>query len=257
MASDTEQPVASSSTKQAQDRPKYREPKYLRMVKPMVFDIAYTDCPDARIPSHVILPRHFLMANEGSRGSDEETVVAPKSDEAHRRYWKLVIGTYVMHYGKLIYNLDPKSLYRLRKFPAGYELYARPRLSGSQRTPDQYLFGFDRKGERVIMFDSPYAFVLHAISLCLGSTRSCPCKVCDDDMRQKDIRKVLREAAPFVTIPSVRQWKKRLGNENGGQRASPAAQEASPPAIGPPTGEELVKSEPVEDNIKAEVGISS
>lgn len=228
------------------------------MTNPPVFEITYSDFRDGRIPSNVILPRHTWLKQKEETDEGEDTVIAPKSDEAHRRYWKLVIGTYMMHYGKLIYNVDPAMLYRLRKFPKGYELYSRQRL-GDTRTADQYLFGFDRHGNREIVFDSPYAFVLHGISLVFGSTRHCPCKVCDDTMKQKDIRHVLREAAPQVKIPSIVQFKKRLApttRSSAGEPSQTAPVQQDQYVRNEAEPRNSIKDEPEETIVKIEVSFS-
>ena len=57
------------------------QPTNLVMTKRPVIEITTTDAPHARIPTHILI----------------ENNMCPVSDEAHRRYWKCVIGTYLMH----------------------------------------------------------------------------------------------------------------------------------------------------------------
>ena len=133
---------------------------------------------------------------------------------------------YMSHLGLLgpEWDVTPSSLYRLRKFPAGYELYAKQRAAG-KATPDHYLFGFDRHGERVIMFDSPYVFVLHGIALVCGKAGSCPCSVCDEGVSQREIGKMLKAIAPGVNVPGVVTFRKNVGARQrapiGGSQVEP------------------------------------
>ena len=167
------------------------------------------------MPSQIILPRQHTHNNDnnGNPGGESETVVCERSKPWVQLYWRACIAILAAYYlvftGRLAANTVSLRVVRtLRSFPAGYALFAKPRLRNPERF-DHYLFGFDSEGKPAIVFDSPYAFVLHAAALMCGELVGCGCKVCNREVKQREVRRfLLREVAPGAHIPRVVWWRK-------------------------------------------------
>ena len=240
-ASDSNEPVQpAASTSTAHSGNNYPKcPPFLFMTHPPFLSIGNSDCSPKGPPSRVILPRnHSAMRLQGRRaetqrvGPDEETVVTHRSEPWFRNYWKTVIGTYMVHFMRhndmVDDRFDLSRLWRLDKFPKGYELYSKPRL-GNTRTADKYLFGFDTEGNRIRVFDSPMTFVLHAVSLAFGSIENCQCCECDEGTEQRNIRRMLLSIGPRVKIPATRTFKYEWESRPSASRAPETLSRPSSP----------------------------